>query len=452
MRFPADVLDCINTLERAGYPTYAVGGCVRDSVLGLTPQDYDLCTAALPAQTKAVFSGRPLVLAGEKHGTVGVVTPSGVVEITTFRTEGGYRDNRHPDWVKFVPNIEDDLARRDFTVNAMAYSPIRGFADPFGGQADLKNQVLRAVGCPEVRFREDSLRILRGVRFAVRYGLTPATETEAAMNALAPLMDNLARERVFEELCKLLPLVSAADLLRYRRILAAVIPELEPTLNFDQHSPHHAYDLFTHIAHVTAAVPPTLPLRWAGLLHDIGKVPAFTTDENGRGHFKGHADLSARMADQVLLRLKAPTALREQVVTLIGLHMTRLEPEKKLLRRWLSRLGGDTLYNLLALQEADMGSKGVDVTKEMAQFPRLRELLREIQAEQSCLTLRDLAVNGNDLMALGLTGRNIGKCLDFLLAQVLDEAIPNEKAPLLEAAKHFAEGQTPSGHNQSIPS
>ena len=452
MRFPADVLDCINALERAGYPTYAVGGCVRDSVLGLTPQDYDLCTAALPAQTKAVFSGCPLVLAGEKHGTVGVVTPSGVVEITTFRTEGGYRDNRHPDWVRFVPRIEDDLARRDFTVNAMAYSPIRGFADPFGGQADLKNHVLRAVGCPEVRFQEDSLRILRGVRFAVRYGLTPATETEAAMNALAPLMDNLARERVFDELCKLLPLVSVADLLRYRRILAAVIPELEPTLNFDQHSPHHAYDLFTHIAHVTAAVPPTLPLRWAGLLHDIGKVPAFTTDENGRGHFKGHADLSARMADQVLLRLKAPTALREQVVTLIGLHMTRLEPEKKLLRRWLSRLGGDTLYNLLALQEADMGSKGVDVTKEMAQFPRLRELLREIQAEQSCLTLRDLAVNGNDLMALGLTGREIGKCLDFLLAQVLDEAIPNEKAPLLEAAKHFAEGQIPSGHNQSIPS
>ena len=197
MILPEYVRACLDALENAGFAAYAVGGCVRDACLGLTPQDYDLCTAALPEQTEAVFAGRKLVLAGKKHGTVGVVTDCGVVEITTFRTEGAYRDNRHPDWVAFVPAIEQDLARRDFTVNAMAYSPNRGFADPFGGREDLKKRLLRAVGDPARRFREDSLRILRGARFAAKYGLRVEKATWEAMVAQSPLMDNLARERVF---------------------------------------------------------------------------------------------------------------------------------------------------------------------------------------------------------------------------------------------------------------
>ena len=221
MNLPSYVTACLDALENAGFAAYAVGGCVRDACLGLTPHDFDLCTAALPGETEAVFREYPLVLAGKKHGTVGVITEHGVVEITTFRTEGDYADNRHPDWVEFVADIEKDLARRDFTVNAMAYSPRRGFADPFGGREDLKNKVLRAVGDPVTRFREDSLRILRGIRFAVRYGLTVEGETEKAMLSQAQLMDNLARERVFEELCKLLPLVEARDLLRFGPILAA---------------------------------------------------------------------------------------------------------------------------------------------------------------------------------------------------------------------------------------
>ena len=274
---------------------------------------------------------------------MGVVTDFGVVEITTFRREGAYRDNRHPDWVKFVPNVEEDLARRDFTVNAMAYSPKRGFADPFGGRKDLKNRVLRAVGDPVKRFQEDSLRILRGVRFAVRYGLTVEAETENAMGSQAHLMDNLARERVFVELCKLLPLVDAEELKRFAPILAAVIPELEPMIGFDQRSPHHAYDLFTHVAHVVAGVPGDLSLRWAALLHDIGKIPTFTQDETGRGHFYGHAPKGAQMAEEVLHRLKAPTLLREQVVFLIEKHMTKLLPEKKTLRRQIGRLGWENV-------------------------------------------------------------------------------------------------------------
>ena len=217
MKIPEYVLACLNRLEEAGFAAYIVGGCVRDNLLGLTPNDYDMCTNALPDQTEEIFSDHKLVLAGKKHGTVGVITEGGVVEITTFRTEGNYTDNRHPEWVEFVPNIEDDLARRDFTVNAMAYSPTRGLADPFGGQEDLKNKILRAVGDAEQRFREDSLRILRGARFAAKYELIPEEKTLEAMISLRGLMKNLARERVFEELCKLLLSATAEDLPRWRR-------------------------------------------------------------------------------------------------------------------------------------------------------------------------------------------------------------------------------------------
>ena len=435
MVLPAYILECLEALEAAGFAAYAVGGCVRDACLGLTPHDYDLCTSALPEQTEAVFADKQLVLAGKKHGTVGVVTDFGVVEITTFRTEGTYRDNRHPDWVEFVPNIEADLARRDFTVNAMAYSPKRGFADPFGGREDLKSKVLQAVGDPEKRFQEDSLRILRGARFAVRYGLTVEETTMRAMLQQRHLMDNLARERVFEELCKLIILVDVENMQRFAPLLAAVIPELEPLIGFDQRSPHHAYDLYTHVAHVVAGVPKDLTLRWAALLHDIGKFPTFTQDATGRGHFYGHAPKGAEMADTVLRRLKAPTVLRERVVLLIEKHMTRLTPDKKLLRRWIGRWGWETVEQMLCLQEADMGSKGTGKSEEMNIFPQIRTVLEEIRAENACLTLKGLAVNGHDLMQLGLSGKAIGQTLNALLEQVIEENLPNEKDALLNFVK-----------------
>ena len=435
MFLPDCVKNCIDALEGAGFAAYAVGGCVRDACLGLMPHDYDLCTAALPEETERVFAHRKLVLAGKKHGTVGVVTEDGVIEITTFRVEAGYADNRHPYGVEFVTDIEKDLARRDFTVNAMAWSPYRGFADPFGGREDLKNQVLRAVGHPKTRFQEDSLRILRGVRFAVGYGLKVEDETAAAMISEAPLMDNLARERVFEELSRLLPLVSAGDMIRFAPVITQVIPELKPTVGFDQRSKHHAYDLYTHIAHVTAGVPREPVLRWAALLHDVGKIPTFTLDDQGHGHFYGHARESAVLADSILRRLKAPTALREQVVLLIEKHMTYPEPEKKPLRRHLSRLGWENARLLLQLQEADTGSKGTGKDAYSSYFTRIPGLMAEIEAENACLTLKDLAVNGHDLMAMGYSGREIGQMLNLLLEKVLDEQLPNEREVLLQFIK-----------------
>jgi len=437
MWLPLDVSQCMEALEEASFPTYAVGGCVRDALLGLAPHDFDLCTAATPEQIQAVFRNHRLVLAGVKHGTVGVVCPDGVVEITTFRTEGGYDDCRHPNWVKFVPTIEEDLARRDFTVNAMAWSPIRGFADPFGGQEDLKNHVLRAVGDPVRRFQEDALRILRGVRFAVKYGLTPDPQTLQAMFSQVHLMDNLAAERIFDELCKLIVHVSTDDLIRFAPIITQVIPELAPAVGFDQRTRHHVFDLFTHIAHVTAAVPADLTLRWAALLHDVGKPATFTLDGNGQGHFYGHAKVSAQIANEILHRLKAPTALREQVLLLIEQHMVKPEPDRKFLRRRLSRLGSETLHQLLTLQQADMGGKGTGISSESDEWVQIHTILEEIEAENACLTMQDLAVNGKDLITLGFApGKELGDCLKSLLEQVVDERLPNDKTALLAAAKN----------------
>lgn len=434
MALPEYVLGCLERLEKAGFRAWAVGGCVRDACLGKTPHDFDLCTDALPEQIQAAFPDRELVLAGVKHGTVGVVTPEGVVEITTLRTEGDYRDGRHPQWVKFVPELREDLLRRDFTINAMAWNPREGLQDPFGGREDLETGILRAVGDSEQRFREDALRILRGVRFAVRFNLTVEENTLAAMETLAPLMEGLSRERVFAELCALLPGITGPELIRFAPVITEVIPEMKPMVGFDQHSPHHAYDLYTHTAHVVGAVPGDLTLRWAALLHDVGKITTFTLDETGRGHFYGHAQASAEAADGILHRLKAPTALREGAAVLIRHHMTRLEEDKRLLKRRVRILGWETVEQLLQLQEADMGSKGTGEEQDFDQFRRIRALLGEIRAENACLRLQDLAVNGKDMMALGLRGPDIGKTLNALLDAVLEERVPNDREALLREA------------------
>lgn len=422
MRLPQTAQICMERLEQAGYACYAVGGCVRDELLGLEPHDFDLCSAAKPAEVRRIFADLPLVLAGEKHGTVGVVLQGQVVEITTFRRESGYADGRHPDQVDFVGDIRQDLARRDFTVNAMAWSPSRGFADPFGGREDLKNRRLRCVGDPQARFEEDALRILRGLRFSLGYGLTPEPETEAAMISCAPLMDRLARERVLDELCKLLPQATAAGLLRFAPVLCQVIPELRPTVGFDQKNPHHDTDLYTHLCRTVERVPAEPALRWAALLHDVGKPDTFSLDEQGVGHFYGHAQRSAQMAEEILLRLKAPTELRQRVVFLIRHHMDTVKAERKLLRRLLSRYGHDALMELLALQNGD--------------FPRdqgeIFNIIQEIQEENACLSLRDLAVNGRDLLALGYAGPAVGRALELLLEQVVDERLPNRRAELIQ--------------------
>jgi len=436
MYIPDSVLELMDRLEERGFECGCVGGCVRDWLMGIRPHDYDCCTAATPEEMLDIFSDRQLVLAGLKHGTVGVVTADGVVEITTYRTEGGYADARHPDWVEFVRDLREDLARRDFTVNAMAWSPRRGLCDPFGGQADLKRGLLRAVGDPVKRFREDALRILRGLRFAARFGFRIEAGTRRAMHTEMGGLDALARERVLTELEGFLLAAKAADLLDGAALLCRCIPELGPTVGFDQKNPHHIHDVFGHIAQVVEAVPPTPELRLAALLHDIGKPAVFSLDEQGVGHFYGHASAGAEIADRVLLGLKASNALREEVVFLVKHHMDRYEADEKTARRLLSRHGLARMERLLEFQACDLGGKGTDAPDEsLRELQKLLELLRTLAKQEGALTLKTLAVSGRDLMALGMApGPELGKKLNALLEKVLAGELPNEREALLNAA------------------
>ena len=442
MKLPSEVQLCIRLLESSGFTAYCVGGCVRDHRMGLIPHDYDLCTNAKPEQICEIFSQYPLVRSGEKHGTIGVVLSGDVFEITTYRTEGGYTDSRHPDWVAFVDCVTDDLARRDFTVNAMAYSPTRGYMDPFGGQEDLQRRILRAVGDPEARFQEDALRILRGVRFAVRFGLIPEENTLQAMFSCTHLMANLARERVFSELMGILPHIDAQALLLYAPVLTEVIPELKPCIGFHQNNPHHIYDVYTHTAHTVQAMPEDPVLRMAALLHDLGKPYCYSVDAGGIGHFYGHEKRSAEIASEILLRLKAPTAVRKQVVTLIENHMTLLQPDKKYLRRRCAKFGMETVRQMVWLQRADTIGTGTRTPEELATFHQIETLLRQLEEENCCLKLSDLALNGADLIEAGFApGPALGRILKLLLEQVVEETLPNEKAALLAAAKTIGGNQ-----------
>lgn len=438
MKLPEAVQRCIRKLEQAGFSAYAVGGCVRDAMLGRTAHDYDLCTSAKPQDICRVFEDYLLVLNGEKHGTVGVVIDEKLYEITTYRTEGEYGDNRHPDSVTFVSSLEEDLARRDFTVNAMAYHPGKGYIDPFGGEKDLFDRVLRAVGDPDKRFREDALRILRGVRFACRFRLMPEKKTERAMETLSPLLDNLARERVCSELDHILCVMDDKALVRFAPVILQVIPELKDCVGFDQRNPHHKHDIFIHTAKVLAAAEAEPALRWAALLHDVGKPQSFTRDEKGVGHFYGHAGISADMADAVLRRLKASNALREQVVFLIAHHMDDIPAERGALRKKLSKYGEDNLTKLVKLQYADRIGTGTELQKAQRLYEKTLLQLDGLLREEGCLQIRDLAVDGHDLMALGYApGPKLGQCQKYLLEQVLSEEVPNEKDALLEKAKEF---------------
>lgn len=440
MRLPPYVLELIERLEDRGFEAWAVGGCVRDALLGLEPHDYDLCTNACPEQVRDCLSDYRQVLAGLKHGTVGIVTDDGVVEITTFRAEGGYDDGRHPGWVQFVDAVEADLARRDFTINAMAYSPTRGLRDPFGGQADLENRILRCVGEPVKRFGEDALRILRGARFAARFDLTIHGETWQAMLDTADTLDTLARERVFEELTQLLLVVDAKTLCALAPIVTRAVPALAPMVGFQQHSPHHSYDVFTHTAWVVQRVQRDPALKWAALLHDSGKPATFSMDDQGRGHFLDHAKVSAEIANRCLLELKAPTALREEAVWLASHHMTYFQPSTKALRRQLSRYPMERLTKLLSLHRADLlGKDAEDITDALARLDQIAQLLAQLEQEEGRFTLRDLAVNGRDLLELGMSpGPEMKQMLHALLDQVLVEELPNEKESLLAYAQKVA--------------
>ncbi len=434
----------IELLEQAGYEAWCVGGCVRDFLLGLSPKDWDVTTSATPEEMKGCFPGYPVLETGLKHGTLTVLFDRQPVEITTYRADGSYLDHRHPQAVTFSRSLEDDLSRRDFTVNAMAYHPKRGLRDAFGGQADLKSRTLRCVGEPERRFREDALRILRCLRFASVLDFSIDSSTAEALQKEQNLLENVSRERIREELTKLLCGQRAAEILRaYSPVLFFVLPELLPMKDCTQEHPSHCFGLWEHTLHTVDAIPPTPILRWAALLHDSGKPEVKSFGPDGTAHFYGHAGKSEEIAERVLDGLRFSNGEKEKILSLIHFHSEYFPLPEIRVKKLLARLGTEGFENLLALVQADWAALVPGLLEErLPWLEEVRKLAQEIIEQQDCLTLRDLAVNGNDLLALGFSsGRSLGETLNKLLEEVLENRLSNERQALLRRAKDIQKGR-----------
>lgn len=449
-------------LENAGYEAYFVGGCVRDSLLAenseegkLTLQcsgDVDITTNALPEQIKEVFADFAVLETGIKHGTVTVLLPAGdtngaaenikriPVEITTYRSDGTYSDSRHPDKVSFVRNIDEDLARRDFTINAMACDLRGNIIDPYGGRSDLKNKVIRAVGNPDKRFREDALRIMRGLRFAAVLGFEIEAKTAAAMFANRALLADISAERIFVEFKKLVVGNFAGDVLRrYVDVLEEILPELCRMKGFDQRNPYHKYDVLEHCIRAMEAVRVTpeniTEMKMAALFHDIGKPETYFLDDKGIGHFYGHPKKGEEIVREVLHRMKSDRAMLVRVATLVKYHDLLFEKDEKRLKRWMNRLGADVLQEILEIKLADNYATG-NMSPQLGQkFSDIREMMNEILAQEQCFSLKDLAVSGRDVIDAGVpAGPEVGRVLGELLEAVIDGECENEKKKLLEFA------------------
>lgn len=433
IRIPDQISSVIERLNRAGYEAYLVGGCVRDALLGNEPKDYDITTSALPEQTEEVFADYPVIETGIQHGTVTVLSDRTPVEITTYRIDSAYTDHRHPESVEFTSSLREDLARRDFTINAMAYHPTQGLVDCFGGQEDLRTCTIRCVGDPEERFREDALRILRALRFSSRYDSPIEPETEKAMRCCAPLLREISAERIASELNGILCGKGVRRILTEETgILGGPIPELLPMQGFDQHNEHHIYDVLTHTAVAVESVPPEKDLRLAALFHDIGKPPCFSLGEDGVGHFYGHAKKSEEIARTVLNRLKYDNATKDTVITLIRYHDMYMEETEKTVKRMLRKLGPENFRKLILLNRADNMAQNPAYRDRQPHYDRLSDLADKILSEEQCFSLKDLAVNGSDLIKEGYRpGPQIGEMLDEVLNLVIDEKLENRKPDIL---------------------
>ncbi len=427
---PPQVNTALALLNAAGSEAFVVGGAVRDLLRGSPVHDWDITTSALPEQTKEVFADYRLIETGIKHGTVTVLLDGTQLEITTYRTEGTYSDHRRPDSVSFTRSLEEDLARRDFTINAMAYHPEVGVVDPFGGKSDLENRTIRCVGEPDKRFQEDALRMLRALRFAARFGFSIEEETAAAIHRNRSLLSAIALERIQAELTGLLCGSCVEPVLRqYHDVLSVPIPELAPLLGFQQHNRHHCHDVWGHTIAAVASIPNDAALRWAALLHDTGKPARFTLGENGVGHFYGHAEESAKIADVITARLRFDNASREQIRFLVEQHHLFYEVSEQSVKRAIQRFGRDRLRLLLWMFRADTLGKSPFC---LDRLDSIRELAALIEAQEDRFTPKDLAVDGNDLMALGFSGPQIGRALDSLVNAVVFDGQENKKEALLQ--------------------
>ncbi len=440
IEMPPSVREIIEVLERAGYEAYAVGGCVRDACLGREAHDWDLTTSAQPMEVKSLF--RRTVDTGIEHGTVTVMMGDTGYEVTTYRQDGEYEDARHPKQVTFTPDLREDLRRRDFTINAMAYNERTGVVDLFGGMEDLRRGVIRCVGDAGERFGEDALRILRAVRFSAQLGFSIEEETAAAAGRMAGNLARISAERIYTELCKML-VSDHPDTIRLAcelGITRVILPEFDAMMGQMQNGPHHAESVGEHTVAALMAVRPYLPLRLTMLLHDAGKPGCAQQDEKGIWHFPGHAGAGALTADAVLKRLKSDRATQRLVHTLTAAHSDPVPETETQVRRMASRLGPETFSLYLEVRRADVLAQLPETRPErLRRIDEAGELLEEILNRRDPLNIGDLAVNGRDLMAAGVPkGTAVGRVLESLLEQVLEDPAANDREQLLERAKSLA--------------
>jgi len=437
INIPNNVNKIIQQLNENGHEAYVVGGCVRDSILGIQPEDWDITTSALPEQVKRIF--RKTIDTGLKHGTVTVLIDHIPFEVTTYRIDGMYENNRKPKDVLFTSNVIDDLRRRDFTINAMAYNDKQGLVDAFSGMDDLQRKVIRCVGEPDERFTEDALRMLRAIRFSAKLEFDIDEETENAIKKNGVFIKNVSGERIHMEMTKTLisknphyvqKLVDL-DLMIY------IIPEFIKNIGMAQHNKHHIYPVDQHIYEALRNIDPTEVLRWTMLLHDIGKGYTKTIDENGVGHFYGHAIISINLAKDILNRLRFDNKTTSDILKLIEHHDYRIEPNMKQVRKAVNKIGVDLFESYLKVQRADILAQNPCYHEEyLAKLEAIHDCYIRILEEKHCTTLKELMINGKDLTAMGIKqGKEVGRILNMLLDLVIEEPARNSRDWLLEMAK-----------------
>lgn len=436
----------LRKLEKSGFEAYIIGGCVRDMIMGRQVHDFDITTNALPQQIIDVFADERTIPTGIKHGTVTVMYENEPFEVTTFRIDGEYSDCRRPDSVEFTSSLREDCARRDFTMNAIAMDCNGNISDFFGGIQDIEKRIIRCVGDPEQRFTEDALRIIRAVRFSSTLEFDIEKNTAECALKLRKNLDFVSAERIRAELVKLICGKNCIDvMLNYREIIGQIIPEMNVCFDFSQHSPYHRYNVYEHIVRAVGNAPDSEILRTALLFHDIGKPQTFRLDENGRGHFKGHAEVSADIAREIMRRLTFDNKTIDTACTLIAMHGDKFnfgsDDRKSMpigdIKRMISKIGAENFFLLLKLKKADNSAKNDFVLDENNELDRIAEVVEKLIAENCCMSLAQLEINGNDLKSVGLKGRAIGECLNNLLDKVMGDEIENNYNKLIEYAKEM---------------
>ncbi len=442
LTLPKEVQYIIEMLQNSKYDAYIVGGCVRDILLNTTPHDWDICTSALPNEVMHVFKNEKIIETGLKHGTVTVIKNDIPFEITTFRTESGYTDNRRPDTVNFVSNISQDLLRRDFTINAMAYNSDKGLVDLFDGQSDIKNKIIKTVGNSDTRFNEDALRILRALRFASQLKFNIDSDTSRSIHNNKQLLNNIAAERIWAEFKKILTGKQFVKILReYVDVISVFIPQIGKMKGFNQQNPYHCYDVWEHTLHALEYSPDDIIIKLAVLFHDIGKPETFSVGDNGVGHFYGHPKVSRQITENIFIKLKVDNNTKNQVLTLVENHDNIINASEKSVKKNIQRLGSRKMFrNLIYVKMCDVrGQSKLISEKRIKYLEQLLKIEERLASEnQLILSVKELDINGNDIIALGISqGEQVGHVLKKLLKLVMDNKIKNTHSHLVNAAKEI---------------